>query len=47
MFFFLQCNITAAEKLYNIKVYQPKDCIDIIAHIQAALKSSFPAGNPE
>ncbi|XP_031561973.1 F-actin-uncapping protein LRRC16A-like isoform X3 [Actinia tenebrosa] len=43
----LLCNITAAEKLYNIKVFQPKDCIEIIANIQAALKSSFPAGNPD
>ncbi|KAK3746399.1 hypothetical protein QZH41_018212, partial [Actinostola sp. cb2023] len=43
----LLVNITAADKIYAIKVAQPKDSIEIIAHIQAALKSSFPTGNPD
>ncbi|XP_048577148.1 F-actin-uncapping protein LRRC16A isoform X2 [Nematostella vectensis] len=40
-------SISSGDKPQLIKVAQPKDCTEIIAYIIAALKCSFPSGNPD
>lgn len=43
----LLLTVLCGEKPNYFRLFQPKDCTEIIAHILVALKSNFPSGNPD
>ncbi|XP_074615858.1 F-actin-uncapping protein LRRC16A-like [Acropora palmata] len=43
----LLITLSCGDKSHHFRVSQPKDTIEIIAHILVSLKSNYPSGNPD